>query len=184
MAEAPSRAADVAAKWATIPGGIVDGGEIVLLAIKPSLWRTLMDSLPWLVTTAVLAMVLVRLRMPLPGLSLTLTAQLVVIIGMARLAFAIIRWVPSWYVLTNRRILDIQGVRAPRVWACLLVDIRNTYVHSSPAEKITGVGSITFVTDRADVLPRIWRSIAKPDEVHARIRRAIEQAIDSSDLGE
>jgi len=178
MAEAPSPAAQVAKKWSAIPGGIVDGGEIVLLAIKPSLWRTVIDSLPWLITTVAVAVILTASRTPIPGFSPSVTAQLLLMIGVGRLAFAVVRWVPSWYVLTNRRVIDIQGVRMPRVWACLLVDVRNTYLNASPAEKIASVGSITFVTNRADELPRVWRSVAEPEEVHARIRRAIENAID------
>ncbi|MGB2987593.1 MAG: hypothetical protein WBE26_17140 [Phycisphaerae bacterium] len=178
--EAPPRASRVAATLTTLPGSVLDGDEIVLLAIKPSMWRLLFDSAPWLVTCFLLAAVLVWLGTPLPGLSLTATAQVILLIGLARIGLAVVRWVPIWYVLTNRRVLDIRGVRTPRISACLLIEVRNTILQSSPTEKLTRLGTITFVTDPPDQASHVWQSIAEPDAVHTKIRRAIENAIDQS----
>ncbi|UCE59752.1 MAG: hypothetical protein JSU63_20210 [Phycisphaerales bacterium] len=178
VAEAPPRVTDAARKWSTFPGGVVDGGEIVVFAIKPSMWRPVFDSAPWLVVTCLLATVLAEIRAPLPGLSVAATAQVVMLVGLIRLGVAVVRWVPSWYVLTNRRVIDIQGVRSPRIWACPLVEVRNTYLSHTSAETMALLGSITFITDHPDSPPHIWRSIASADEVHAKIRRAIENAID------
>jgi hypothetical protein len=178
MAEAPSGVSQVTTKWGTLPGGLIAGGEIIVFAIKPSMWRPVFVSAPWLVVTCLLALALTLLGTPFPGLSLTLTAEAVLLVGLARLGFAVIRWIPRWYVLTNRRVIDICGVRSPRIWFCALIDVRNTYLDVPPAERITGLGSISFVTDHPDEPPRIWRSIAKPNEIHARIRQAIENAID------
>jgi len=179
MSDAPSRASDVTARWTTLPGGVIDGGEIVVLAIKPSLWRPVFDSAVWLATSVLLAVTLTMIGLPLPGLSSATTAQLVLLIGFTGLGVSVIRWTTTWHVLTNRRIIDIHGVRTPRIAACLLVHVRNTYLHCSVPEKVTRLGTITFVTDEPDRLPHVWRSIAHPDEVHAKIRRAIENAIDS-----
>jgi hypothetical protein len=181
--EAPSRGSDVAADWSALPGGVVDGGEIVLLAIRPSMWRPLFEACPWLVTCCVLAVILTLLSLPAPGLSLLVTTQLILLAGLARFGVAVARWASMWYVLTNRRVLDVQGVRVPRIWSCLLVETRNTYLNASSAEKLTGLGTITFVTEHPDEPPRQWRSIDKPEEVHARIRRAIENALDQHGLG-
>jgi hypothetical protein len=170
--------AERALPWAAFPGGVVDGGEIVILAIKPSMWRPVLESAAWLVTSWLLAAVLTWFGRPIPGLSITATAQLVLLVGLARLAVAIVRWIPTWYVLTNRRIIDIQGARTPKATSCALIDIRNTYQRPTPVERQLALGTILFVSNRDGRQPRPWRSIAKPDEVHARIRRAIEHAID------
>ncbi|MEK7756407.1 MAG: hypothetical protein AAB385_04265 [Planctomycetota bacterium] len=183
MSDAPSRASDVTARWTTLPGGVIDGGEIVVLAIKPSLWRPVFDSAAWLATSAMFAVTLTMIGLPLPGLSPATTAQLVLLIGFTGLGLALVRWTTTWHVLTNRRIIDIHGVRTPQIAACLLVHVRNTYLHASVAEKVTRLGTITFVTDEPHRLPHLWRSIAHPDEVHAKIRRAIENAIDQSSVG-
>lgn len=176
--DAPPNVAESVLPWAEVPGGVVDGGEVVILAIKPSMWRPVFESAPWLVTTCLLSVILIWLDKPIPGLSLTSTAQLILLFGFVRLGIAIVRWVPTWHLLTNRRIIDIQGVRNPEATSCLLTDIRNTYLRTSGVEKPLALGSILFVSNREGQRPRAWRSIAKPEEVHMRIRRAIEQAID------
>ena len=181
--EAPSRATDASTNWAALPGGVIDGGEIVILAIKPSMWRPLFDSAPWLVACWGLAAVLTWLSHPIPGLSILLTAQILLLIGLARLGVAVVRWVPTWYVLTNRRILDIQGVRSPRIWSCLLTETRHTSVTETPGERLAGLGTISFVADSSNDRPHQWHAIAKPHEVHAKVRRAIENAIDQHGLG-
>jgi hypothetical protein len=157
---------------------VLDGGEIIELAIKPSMWRPLFDSLSWLVVGFVLAAVVVWFGRPIRGLSLNGTAQVILLVPFVQLAIAVIRWVPTWYVLTNRRIIVIQGVRAPRIASCLLLDVRNTYLHVALAERLTRLGTITFVADHSDRTSYIWQSVARPEEIHAKIRRAIENALD------
>lgn len=182
-AQAPPRASTTTTTWADLPGGVLDGGEIVLLAVKPSMWRPVFDSVPWIVTCCLLAGTILGLSTPLPGLSLTATAQLILLAACVRLAFAVVRWVPTWYVLTNRRIINIRGVRTPRIVACLLVDVRRTGIHRSAGEKLASLGSIFFEVDHADSPPQPWQCLRKPDEVHVRIRRAIESAVDHHTLG-
>jgi len=184
VADNPAAAAKPAiAPWAEIPGGVIDGGEIVILAIKPSMWRPLFDSAAWMVGSWLLAGMLTVLGKPIVGLSMTTTVQIVLMGGAVGLAVAILRWIPTWYVLTNRRIIHIHGVRSPRIDSCELLEIRNTFVQVGIEEKLTNLGSITFVMDKAASRPRTWRSIQQPLEVHARVRRAIENAIDQFGIG-
>ena len=182
MSDTPSRAQDVVADWSTLPGGVVDGGEIIILAIKPSTWRPVFDSAAWLVTSCLLAGVLAGLQKPIPGLSLAVTTQLILLVGIARLAVAFVCWAPTWYILTNRRVLNVQGIRYPRITSCALVEIRNTYLNRSSAEKLTGLGTITFAFDSPHEMPRVWQSIAQPDLIHDKVRRAIENAIDQQNV--
>lgn len=175
-AEAPTQTVELPAPWATIPGGAIDGGEIILLAVKPSMWRPLLDSAPWMVTCAVLAVALVWLRRPLPALSLTTTAQLILWVALARLGASVVRWVPTWYVLTNHRIIHIQGVRSPQVNGCPLIDIHDTCVHRSGPEQLARLGTIVFATDDTAATPPPWRFVVQADEVEARIRRAMHSA--------
>lgn len=178
MSEVPSRTGEVTSAWTQLPGGLVDGGEIIVLAIKPSMWRPLFDSAGWLVGCSLAAMVVTWLRSPLPGLSVTATAQLILMIGLVQLGVAVARWISTWYVLTNRRVINIGGVRAPRISSCLLIDVRNTYLHVSAPERLVALGTITFASDDPLDAPRTWRTIAEPELVHAKIRRAIETALD------
>ena len=175
--EAPPRAA-VASSIPEVLHDVFDGGEIVILAVKPSMWRPLFDSAPWVVTCTLLAGAMVGLGRTIPGLSIATTAQVILLAAVVRIAFAVVRWVPTWYVLTNRRILYIRGVRSPRVQACGLKDVRNTYLHVSITERMTGLGSISFATDDRVSVSQVWQSVHRPEEVHAEIRRAIGNALD------
>jgi hypothetical protein len=49
-------------------------------------------------------------------------------------------------------------------------------------EKLARLGTITFVADHANRVTLRWQSIAGPAEVHAKIRRAIENALDQHDV--
>ncbi|MCH7924792.1 MAG: hypothetical protein IIC51_04590, partial [Planctomycetes bacterium] len=58
LTEAPADGSRLETSWAFLPDEIVDGGEMIVLAIKPSMWRPLFDSIPWLIMTAVLSVTL------------------------------------------------------------------------------------------------------------------------------
>lgn len=178
-ADAPPAHAEFPAVGLALPSGLIDGGEIVLMAIKPSMWQPLLTSAPWWVTSLALAIAVSVLGSPLPGISLVMTVQLIMLVGVARFGLALIRWVPRWHILTNRRVIDIRGVRRPRVSALLLVNIRNTYLTSDSVDRVLNLGSITMVTERENDTPRIWRWVAQPDLVHDKIRRAIRDAMDN-----
>ena len=125
-----------------------------------------------------MAILITALERPLPGWSMTASAQLLLLVGFVRLGVAVVRWIPAWYVLTNRRVIEIRGVRAPRIASCMLIQVRNTYLNATWAEKAAQLGTITFVTEDPQKPAQIWHSIPKSVEVHAEVRRAIENAID------
>ncbi len=179
--EAPRAAVHSAAETA-LPLGVLDGGEIVLLAIKPSVWRTLFDAGPWLLVTCLLAGVLAWKRLPMLGLSPTATAQMLLMIGVARFAVAVVRWIPTWYVLTNRRVLRIHGVRTPAVTATLLTDLRQAHMTVSAPERFAGIGTLTLISRREDQEPHRWESIHSPQVVLDKIRDAANKAAHLHDM--
>ncbi len=174
--QAPPHVSQAPAIWTALPGEVIEGGEIVLLAIKPSAWRPIFDSAPWVAACVLVAAFMAWLGKPLPGLSVNATTQVILLIALTRVGVAVVRWVPTWHVLTNRRIIDIKGVRTARIASCPLIDIRSTDLQRPPIEKLMRLGTITFTTDHNSQTPHIWRSIDKPEEVHAKIRRAIQNA--------
>jgi hypothetical protein len=90
---------------------------------------------------------------------------------------ALLQWVSRVYVLTNRRIMRIRGVFRASVFACPLVKVINTGVTTGPHERLTRLGSIWFNTG-SDPSAGTWHHVARPEEVHAQVRRAIERALD------
>lgn len=178
MSEAPAGVSAVTSRWTSVPGGVVDGGEIVLLATKPSPWHPVLESSAWLVTCALLATSLLMLGKTIPGLSTPASAQVILMVGIVRLGLAVIHWITTWHLLTNRRIIDVHGVRSPVIRSCLLIHVRNTYLRTSTVEKWLGLGTVLFVTDEPEHRPHLWPSVPYAEEVHAKIRRAIENALD------
>jgi hypothetical protein len=173
VSEAPTAPAPVAR---AVAEDFMSGGEVVILAVKPSMWRMVFDSAPWLATSVALAVLVLSIGTPLAGVSTSLAAQFVLLAGLGRLGVAVLRWVPSWHLLTNRRIMDIRGVRTPRVSSLFLTDIADTDTSATLPEKIVSTGSVAFIPELADQAPRVWRSIPNHLEVHERVRRAIREA--------
>lgn len=177
--DSSSTAGEVASRLTSLPQGLVDGGEIIILAVKPSMWRPVFDSVPWVMTLSFLAVVSMTWNLALPGLTVSSSAQVIFLFGMLRLGIAVVAWIPSWYVLTNRRLIEIRGVRTPDITSCSLLEVRNTYLNATTIEKTARLGTITYVTDDEAQAPHYWRTIAEPETVHAEIRRAIENVIDN-----
>ncbi|MCP4247537.1 MAG: PH domain-containing protein [bacterium] len=176
----PSAAAPNVAEAFEVPADLLDGGEIVILAVKPSLWTVVFSSFQWLLGGAVI-LCFMAWAGPLSGwVSAASLIQVVLAVVGLRLGLAIMQWVSRVYVLTNRRVMRIRGVFKADVFACPLVKIINSGVTAGPHEAATRLGTIWFNTDTAPNEARgSWYHVAKPYEVHAQIRRAIERAIDS-----
>ncbi len=157
----------------------LDGGEIIILAVKPSVLSPVFDSARWLVVLLLLAIgVLWTGASPL-RLSSQTAAQMFIGAAALRLVYAVVRWSATWYVLTNRRVLEIHGIRAPRVNSAPLIEVRNTYLTSAPHERLFRLSSITFVLQHEDRPPWAWRHLHQGEDIHRRIRRAIENALDA-----
>ena len=170
--------ATVAAPGLTVvPARLLDGGEVVILAVKPSGWFCLLTSLPVLVVAAAFAAVAGLARPVLPE---PLQAGAVVWfwagVSAVRLAAALGQWVGRLYVLTNRRVLRVSGVLREEVRACLLRDIVRAEVSVAAAERVVGVGSLSFESSQPAVRQSPWTHISHPSEVQQIVNEAISRA--------
>ncbi len=157
---------------------LLDGGEIVLLAVRPSPWFVVFDSARWIAIGVLLLIASAMQSVNMAGLSNQSLAELGCVMVLARMGIAVLRWVSHFYILTNRRVMRLRGVFRADILSCPLLEILNTRVSVGPHERLAGLGSILFVTEenRGDLN---WYNIAKCEDVHSRIRRAIERAIDN-----
>lgn len=158
-----------------VPAHLLDGGEIVHFAIKPSPWFVLLVSLRWLAVAALLV-VLAGWEW-FPSGYRWYAYQLATAVAGARLAWAILEWVSRLYVLTNRRVMRIRGVFNVELFECSLGRLQNTYATFSLLERITRVGTITFQTAAAGGPggTASWRIVSRPLEVHEKLREAIRR---------
>jgi len=169
----------VTARGVTLLPELLDGGEVVILAIKPSLWFLLFDSARWLVVGGCFVLFAMLSATGLAGLSARSIAQLGLMMMAVRVALALLRWASRFYVLTNRRVMRLCGVLRADLTSCPLVEIRNTRVTRALHEQITRLGTIEFYFERQPPSDLNWRQVARPDAVHAEVRKAIERAIDN-----
>lgn len=153
---------------------LLDGGEVILLAIRPSPWFVLLTCWPVLAAAGVVSGVTVLaaevMGVALPGRSIYFVCGAVASI---RVAFACGEWVGRLYILTSRRVLCVQGVRRARIEGCPLQKIVEMSVVSSPGERPLGVGSLVFMDGAEKPLGLVWACLARPAEV----REAVEAAI-------
>lgn len=176
--DAPAGEPAVAAKAVPLPLELLDGGELVILAIKPSLWFVLFDSMKWLAACAVVLLGAALAGGRLEWVSYAALAEGTVLVVACRLGVAVLRWVSRFYVLTNRRILRLHGVLKAHVLDLPLTDVLNTRVTRSWPERWAAVGTLRFACQQAERHDPTWHNIAEPDAVHAQVRRAIERALD------
>ncbi len=157
---------------------ILDGGEIVLCAIKPSLWYLVLVSVRWLAGAAVIILVAPLLFQAPSGTAKMLT-QAALLVTAVRLILALLQWSSRLYVLTDRRVMCYSGVMHVSLFESPLIHIRNTYVNASPVERICKVGSIGFSLQGGKRIDAWWEQVSDPHAIHERIRRAIEKALDN-----
>ena len=157
---------------------VLDGGEIVLFALKPSMWYLVLVSARWLAGAAVIILLAPFLFQARAATAEILT-QAALFVTAVRLILALLQWSSSLYVLTDRRVMCYRGVIQVSLFESSLVHIRNTYVRASPVERICKVGSIGFSLQGGKKVDVWWEQLSDPHAVHERIRRAIEKALDN-----
>lgn len=170
---APSTAVSAAEM---IPAHLLDGGEIVILAIKPSMWSILFMSSRWLIVLAAIIAASKWLAEVLPYLNPLNIVQGALVLAAARVGFALLQWVSRLYVLTNRRIMRMTGIVNVDLFECPLTKIQNTYLRLAWYERLTGVGTISFATAGTGGVEASWRHVGNPLELHERVRSAIHRA--------
>ncbi len=157
---------------------IIDGGETVLLAIKPSLWFVLFDSARWIFLGGTLLLISIFSSFQVAGISRQTIGQIGAAIIIIRTGMAFLRWVSRFYILTNRRVMRVRGVFKVDILSCPLLSIRRTEITIGPHERMTRLGTILFASDEVPCDDFHWFQINKVEEVHERIRRAINRASD------
>lgn len=159
-----------------LPAHLLDGGEIVILAIKPSLWFILFTSFRWLIAMLLIILTSKWLGEIIPHLNSMMIIKGALVLAAARLGFAMLHWVSRLYVLTNRRIMRLTGILNIDIFECPLTKIQNTYLSLAWYERITGLGTISFATAGTGGIEASWINVNNPTELHERVRSAIHRA--------
>ncbi|RPI58794.1 MAG: PH domain-containing protein [Planctomycetaceae bacterium] len=159
-----------------VPAAILNEGEIIILAIKPSPWFVLLVSWQVLAMAGLLLLVL-WLAGTIFNLPAAVSSDMIFWICTAaagvRVFIACVQWGGRLYVLTNLRVLRIAGAFRADIFQCPLKDVQQVILSATLGERICGTGSLTFITrqGRRD----FWMHVSKPMEVQQTILEAISR---------
>jgi hypothetical protein len=164
------RAADL------LPAHLLDGDEIVILAVKPSLWFVVFVSFRWVVLMGLVILAAGGLARATWVANTTMIVNGAMALGAARIGVAVLQWVSRLYVLTNRRIMRLTGIINVDLFECPLTKIQNTFLTLAWYERLTGLGTISFATAGTGGVVVSWTNVNDPLETHERVRAAIHRA--------
>ena len=157
-----------------VPAQLLNDDEIVILAMKPSLWFIPLVSLWWLAFCVPLVIVGWQYRDA--GEMYSRLGQLALGCSIVRICCGVIQWLARFYVLTDRRILSVAGIFNVNVFECSLLRVQHTLMRLSLPERVLGVGTIGFATAGTGGIESVWRHVGDPLEVQSQVQLAIEKA--------
>lgn len=181
--EAPAVEPRIAADTVPLPAELLDGGEEIILALKPSLWFVWFDSFKWIVTGLVVVAGAAVAGGRMQWMAFSTLVQITALVVASRLGIGLLRWVSRFYVLTNRRVMRLRGVFRADVCDTLLTDILHTRVTAAFYERGLKLGTLRFTTEDADRHSAHWYHLPRAEQVHAEVRAAIRRALDRKPLG-
>jgi len=153
-------------------------GEVVILAVKPSVWFVLLSAWPAIAVAAAVAVVgyvalpMIETQITYSRRVLTMLCASVVLI---QLFISCCQWIGRLYVLTNVRVLRIRGVFRVDVFQCPLSKIRQATLTATRHERLCGVGTIHFDVETPTEEP-CWLHVARPAEVNDTLQDALRRA--------
>jgi len=159
-----------------VPAHLLDDGEQVILAIKPSMWFIAFASarLVGLIVLIIAGMRFFHIEI---GYSIQQRIyQFAIAIIILQLIIAFLQWMSRLYVLTDRRVMRIRGVFNVDIFEAPLHKIQNTFLTLAIHERLFGLGSIFFTTAGTGGIEAAWQNINRPLEVHEIVRDAIRKS--------
>ena len=169
--------ANIAGHLASIvPAHLLDDGEQIILAIKPSMWLIAFNSakIIGLIVFIIAGMRFFRIEL---GYSVQERIyQFGAIIIIVQLIISFLQWMSRLYILTDRRVIRIRGVFNVDVFEAPLNKIQNTFLTLAIHERLFGLGSIHFTTAGTAAIEATWKNINRPLEIHEIVRSAIRKA--------
>ncbi len=162
---------------ALLPEGLLQGGEVIILLLRPSLLFVPLGSLGGLALVAILALGLALLAIRITWIpwSEAQAYALGAALAAGRLLWQTLDWWGRVYVLTDRRIIRRMGVLHVSAFEAPLRSIQHTSVFQRIRERLFGLGTIGFATAGSDVFDAFWVMVRHPFAVHRTVTEAIER---------
>lgn len=159
-----------------LPVKLLQSGEIVILLLKPSPLYILLvplQTVMMIVLGTLLAVLTNR------AFEVGMSSRQILLVGLTllaiRLGWQFLDWLSRVYVLTDRRIMTIQGVLTVQIFEAPLNQIQHTDLIRTVRERLFGLGSISFATAGTALRETAWLMLANPLDVHRQIVAAISR---------
>lgn len=159
----------------TLAHRILQDGEVILRAVKPSAWMIVLDSLPILAVLGLTAVAALLARRLGASRGVEETWVLCSVLGGVRLLVSCFRWLGRLYVLTNLRVLRLGGVVHADVADCALERIREVHVTRARFHRTLGLGNVDFDVEGNPYADLLWTHCHAPEPLADDIRHAIQQ---------
>lgn len=171
----PAPAAAVTPLGALLARHVIRDGEVVLLALKPSLWFILLSSLRFIATVSIVALVLIASERRYNREWFYVEGAIFLVAG--RIMWAVLQWMARLYVLTDMRVIRLSGVFRLDIFDCALRKVARTQVTTTLKERLCGTGSIEIVPGGDEPFPSgVWQTVRRPVEVNELIVATINKA--------
>lgn len=166
---------------AAIP--LLDGGEIILFSLKPSLWYVaIVSARPVLLTSLAAAAVAYASRDGWTTLGSVMFVALV-IATITRIMLAALQWASRLYVLTNRRVMRFKGVFNVELLEASLLQVQQTDLNIAWYQRWLRLGTIRMQTRCRDAERIVWAHASRPAAVYHTLIRAIRRAQNGEEGG-
>ncbi len=162
---------------AILPADLLQGGEIIILLLKPSPLYIVLGCLGSLAVIIGFAAVLLLVQ---PWFNIGAHARsdiiaLAVALCGLRIGWQTLEWLSRTYVLTDRRVIRIRGVLRVEMFQAPLCHVQHTEVMFTVPERLLGLGSISFATSGSAYPEAYWVMVKRPLAIHRRILQAISR---------
>jgi uncharacterized membrane protein YdbT with pleckstrin-like domain len=155
-----------------LPESLLNEGEQVVLAIKPSLWLVVFFSFQAALICLIIALIATFwLKGPLVPWLIISPA----IVALGRILFALLQWASRAYVLTDQRVIVVAGVFTVTIFQCRLEKIQNTFMLLPLLLRILRLGHIAFATAGTGHIEAVWRFCRNPLQTHEQIVKITSQ---------
>lgn len=162
---------------AILPADLLQGGETIILLLKPHPLYIVLSCLGTLVLLAAIAAgsIWVQRAYATELFNERAMMGLCLLLAGLRLAWQLLEWMSRTYVLTDRRVIRIMGVVRVQMFHAELRRLQHVQILWSVRERLFGLGTISFSTAGKTIPEAYWVMIADPAGVHRTILQAIER---------
>lgn len=155
-----------------ITDDLIQGGEIIILSLRPHVGSILLRALPVILFIALAGIAAELFRITT---TTRIATTMAVLAGLAIALFAF-DWSLTRYVLTDRRVMVIRGgagIAGRIVTEALVPSVHRVTLEHSVRESLLGLGTLAYIPDHGEHIR--WEMLGRAEDVYAIARDTIER---------